>query len=316
MLTLVVEGRQPLLGRLRATVFDSSAVEVELSPLGLAIKEEEIEKINHFYPMVEVWKVCIMPDHIHMILRVKEDLARGVHLGKIVAGFKLGCTRAWRRLRFSSGTAEDGGSGGRFSGRTAEDGGNGGGLFEKGYNDKILLHEGQLDNWKAYLDDNPRRLWMKRQNPDLFNVLHDMEIAGHRCQVVGNRFLLDVPDKVAVIVHRRYSDEENARLREEWLACGERGGVLVSAAIAPKEKAVLREAMDRGYRIVLLRENGFPELYKPSGEAFDACSRGLLLQISPWEYHMERQTITRQQCLELNEMAELIQRREVQRQNR
>lgn len=179
-------------------------------------------------------------------------------------------------------------------------------LFEEGYNDKILLHDGQLDNWKHYLDDNPRRLYLKRQNPQYFTVIHDMEIAGQKCQIVGNRFLLDIPDKVAIIVHRRYTDEENARLREEWLACGERGGVLVSAAISPKEKAVLREAMDRGYNIILLRENGFPTLYKPTGESFDACSEGLLLQISPWEFHMERRTITRQQCLSLNNLAEKI----------
>lgn len=89
-------------------------------------------------------------------------------------------------------------------------------------------------------------------------------------------------------------------------ACGERGGVLVSAAISTKEKEVLREAMNRGYRIVLLRENGFPRLYKPCGESFYACSEGLLLQISPWDYHMEKKTITREQCLELNEMAERI----------
>ena len=151
-----------------------------------------------------------------------------------------------------------------------------------------------------------RRLLLKRQNPQLFTVLYGMEVAAHRCQIIGNRFLLDIPDKMAVIVHRRYTNEENARLREEWLACGERGGVLVSATIAPKEKEVLREAMNRGYRIILLWENGFPEFYKPSGEAFDACSVGLLLQISPWEYHMEKTTITRAQCLELNAMAERI----------
>lgn len=180
------------------------------------------------------------------------------------------------------------------------------GLFESGYNDKILLHEGQLDNWKAYLDDNPRRLLVKRLNPGLFTVQCGMTIAEYQCQVVGNRFLLDIPDKMAVIVHRRYTDEENARLREEWLACGERGGVLVSAAISQKEKEVLREAMNRGYRIILLRENGFPKLYKPSGESFDACSKGLLLQISPWEYHMDKRTITRAQCLELNALAERI----------
>ena len=163
-----------------------------------------------------------------------------------------------------------------------------------------------MDNWKAYLDDNPRRLLLKLQHPQFFTVLSGMEVAGRSCQIVGNRFLLDIPDKMAVIVHRRNTDEENARLRDEWLACGERGGVLVSAAISPKEKAVLREAMSRGYRIILLRESGFPEFYKPAGEAFDACAEGLLLQISPWESHMEQRTITRSQCLELIAMAERI----------
>lgn len=84
-----------------------------------------------------------------------------------------------------------------------------------------------------------------------------MEVAEHNCQIIGNRFLLDIPEKMAVIVHRRYTDEENARLREEWLACGERGGVLVSAAISPKEKEVLREAMNRGYNIHGKRRNRF-----------------------------------------------------------
>ncbi|MCQ2288074.1 MAG: hypothetical protein MJZ74_03150 [Muribaculaceae bacterium] len=300
MLTLVVNRRMPLLGKLKG---DVDSPRVKCSELGNAILNEEIPKINKYYPQVTVWKTCIMPDHIHLIVSVKEDMPPGKHLGMVVAGFKGGCSKAAMHLSvtvpcaFAQGDNQSGRSG---------NGGNVVPLFEKGYNDKILLHEGQLNNWKRYLDDNPRRLLLKRLNPQFFTVLHNMEIAGHKCQVVGNRFLLDIPDKVAVIVHRRYSIEENARLREEWLACGERGGVLVSAAIAPKEKDVLREAMNRGYRIILLRENGFPELYKPSGESFDACSQGLLLQISPWAHHMEKKAITRTQCLELNALAEKI----------
>ena len=208
-------------------------------------------------------------------------------LGMVVKGFKLGCNRAYRRIYGMK----------KMTGK---------GLFELGYNDKLLLHEGQLKGWKKYLDDNPRRLMVKRMNPELFTVMLNKVVAGRRCQMVGNCFLLDIPDKVAVIVHRRYSEEDLCRLRKEWLACGERGGVLVSAAISTKEKEVLREAMNRGYRIVLLRENGFPKLYKPCGESFDACSEGQLLQISPWEYHMEKKTISREQCLEMNEMAEKI----------
>ena len=337
MLTLVVDGRMPLLGRLEGRVDarpgDGDAPKVMLSELGTDIVTEEIPKINRYYPQVEVWKVCIMPDHIHMIVRVKEDLSGGQameslgtgargglasdmkkemspdaekemgpdaekemmakrgkemeSLGMVVKGFKLGCNRAYRRIYGIK----------KMTGK---------GLFELGYNDKILLHDGQLTGWKKYLDDNPRRLMVKRMNPGLFTVMLNKMVAGHRCQMVGNCFLLDIPDKVAGIVHRRYSEGELARLRKEWLACGERGGVLVSAAISTKEKEILREAINRGYRIVLLRENGFPRLYKPCGESFNACSKGLLLQISPWEYHMEKKTITREQCLELNEMAERI----------
>ena len=344
MLTLVVEGRMPLLGKLWGRVDarpgDGDAPKVMLSELGIAIAKEEIPKIHKYYPQVEVWRVCIMPDHIHLIVRVKEDLrggqameslgteARGGQasalageanlaqtgganqaqigeneagsigmtakrekemgsLGMVIKGFKMGCNKAyWRICGMNTAPRK--------------------GLFELGYNDKVLLHERQLEGWKKYLDDNPRRLMVKRMNPGLFTVMQNKEVVGRRCQMVGNCFLLDIPDKVAVVVHRRYTEVELRCLREEWLACGERGGVLVSAAISTKEKEVLREAMNRGYRIVLLRENGFPRLYKPCGESFYACSEGLLLQISPWDYHMEKKTITREQCLELNEMAERI----------
>lgn len=331
MLTLVVEGRMPLLGKLWGRVDarpgDGDAPKVMLSALGIAIAKEEIPKIHKYYPQVEVWRVCIMPDHIHLIVRVKEDLRGGQasaltkeanlaqtkganqaqigeneagsigmtakrekemgSLGMVIKGFKMGCNKAYWRI-YGMNTAPRKG------------------LFELGYNDKVLLHERQLEGWKKYLDDNPRRLMVKRMNPGLFTVMQNKEVAGRKCQMVGNCFLLDIPDKVAVVVHRRYSEGDLARLRREWLACGERGGVLVSAAISTKEKEVLREAMNRGYRIVLLRENGFPRLYKPCGESFYACSEGLLLQISPWEYHMEKKTITREQCLELNVMAERI----------
>lgn len=287
MLTLVVRERKALFGTLKGDLLGGIVPYVKYSFLGMVIEQEEIQKIHHFYPQVDVWKLCVMPDHLHIIVRVNEDMRDGKHLGMVIAGFKSGCNNAyWRLFKMKELPRQ--------------------GLFEEGYCDKILMHEGQLDNWKHYLDDNPRRLMMKRLYPELFTVLTGMEVVGEQCQVVGNRFLLNIPDKMAVIVHRRYTDEENARLREEWLACGERGGVLVSAAISPKEKEVLREAMNRGYNIILLRENGFPKLYKPVGEAFDACAAGLLLQISPWEFHMEKKVITRAQCLHLNAMAERI----------
>ena len=334
MLTLVVEGRKPVFGSLRGDGFaDSGASEaprVELSPLGRTIRDVEIKKIATFYPMVEVWKLCIMPDHIHMIVRVKENMPVGKHLGQVVKGFKTGCTRVWWRLSGVKPCGEAQGTGaerpcgealgkgakteagivtvpdGFPSGVTTPPGARRPVLYEQGYCDKILLREGQLDNWKQYLDDNPRRLAVKRQCPGYFTVVHQVNIGEWSCQMVGNRYLLSYPEKAAVIVHRAWSDEEFAEWKQRWLSLGENGGVLVGAAIATREKEVMREAMNRGYRLIVLRENGFPPLYKPSGESFAACSEGNLLLISPWEYHMNRRTISREQCLQLNRLAEEI----------
>ena len=311
MLTLVVEGRKPLFGTLQGDGLAPSDSENEprviLSPLGKAILDREIQKISAFYPMVEVWKLCIMPDHIHMIVRVTEDMPEGKHLGNVVAGFKGGCSRAWWReepCADAQGVVTT--SEAITTPAVSSAGQRRPSLFEAGYNDQILLEDGQLDNWIRYLDDNPRRLAIKRLHPDYFTTMHYLDIGEWHCQLVGNNFLLDMPDKVAVIVHNAYTDEEYAEYKRRWLAYGEAGGILVSAAIASREKDVMREAMDLGYRLILVRENGFPPLYKPSGESFDACSGGRLLQVSPWEYHMQRRTITREQCLMLNRLAEEI----------
>ena len=342
MLTLVVEGRSPVLGCLvipnreatERTGTQKCEAHIELTELGKVIFQEEMKKIPQFYKNVEVWKICIMPDHIHMIVRVKENFTDGKHLGDVVRGFKVGCSRAWWRLS----ALPAGETAGRVEGDAAPSSASPTTaaltttaapssastttaaspmtavspavkrplLFESGYNDKILMEDGQLDNWLHYLDDNPRRLAVKRLHPDYFTTMHYRDIAEWHCQLVGNSFLLDIPDKAAVIVHRAYTDEEYAEYKRQWLACGERGGVLVSAAISPREKQVMREAMDCGYRLILVRENGFPALYKPAGESFDACSEGRLLQVSPWEYHMQRRTISREQCLMLNRLVETI----------
>ena len=74
MLPLVVRERIPLLGTLKGSLEGEEAPYVAYSALGKAIVLEEQQKINRYYPQVEVWKLCIMPDHLHMIVRVKEDM--------------------------------------------------------------------------------------------------------------------------------------------------------------------------------------------------------------------------------------------------
>ncbi len=179
-------------------------------------------------------------------------------------------------------------------------------VFEVGYNDQILTRHGQLENWRHYLADNPRRLAVKQKFPQLFNAIYNYNLAGQNCQVYGNMFLLDKPEKMAVIVHRAYTDADFEEYKRKWLEFGEAGGVLVSPAISPREREVMHIAMERGYSVIFLKENGFPKMYKPSGRTFDFCANGQLLMISPWQYHFEKRKITRKQCLFLNDLAEKI----------
>lgn len=38
----------------------------------------------------------------------------------------------------------------------------------------------------------------------------------------------------------------------------------------------------------------------------DACSRGQLLILAPWEQHLDKRVISREQCLSLNDMARRV----------
>ena len=84
------------------------------------------------------------------------------------------------------------------------------------------------------------------------------------------------------------------------------GAVLVSPAISQGEKAIMRAAFEEGLPLIYLQENGFTDLAKPGGKRMEACARGQLLILAPWEHHNEKMVIKRGQCMELNEMARRI----------
>lgn len=280
MVTMVVSGRAPILGSLVC----GDRPKIIPSDLGWRIKLQESKKMHGVHRNVEVWKFCLMPDHVHMIIRVKTDFPQGMHLGDVIRGFKTGCNRLYWEL------------GGR----------KGQGLFETGYNDRLLKYYEHLKVWKNYLDDNPRRLYIKRQHPEFFRSIHDVQILDRSCQIIGNRFLLDNPDKEAVIVRSHFSEEKFKECMEGWLACCERGGVLVGFWISEREKLVMKEAMEQGFPVIRIRDEGFGDYYKPAGSAFDACAAGQLLQISALPHNSPRPVFSRAFCWEMNRFAERI----------
>ena len=108
---------------------------------------------------------------------------------------------------------------------------------------------------------------------------------------------------MSVRVSRRRNDSEIAEEVARYLDAAKQGTILVSPAISPGEKRVMRAAFDAGFPVIVIMENGFTPLSKPHGEQFDACARGLLLMLSPWEHHNEKKKVTAEQCRQMNLMA-------------
>jgi hypothetical protein len=147
---------------------------------------------------------------------------------------------------------------------------------------------------------------MKRENPDLFQVQRGLTFAGLSFSAIGNRFLLDRPLKLQVQCSRSISENDLQVKMKDCLRAARQGAVLVSPAISKGEKAIMRAAFEEGLPLVYLQENGFTDLAKPGGLRMEACAKGQLLILAPWEHHNEKITIKRGQCLELNEMAKAI----------
>ena len=298
MVTMVTEGRRPLFGAVighsEAPEGSPEAPRIELTELGQRV-EACWNEIAVRHPEINVVALQMMPDHLHGILFVKEHMEKP--LGKALLGFKQGCNKAFRELVPSVAVLQQ---------QTGQYDRTHGLLFAPGFNDKLLLRQGQLQRWLDYLRENPRRLLMKREQPDLFRVQRGLMVAGQQFSAIGNRFLLQRPVRLQVQCSRRLTDEEIAEKQAWWLQQARSGAVLVSPCISKGEKQVMRAAFDEGLPLIVLQENGFTDLAKPGGSRMEACARGQLLLLAPWEHHNERLLIRRDQCLALNDMARMI----------
>ena len=307
MVTLVVEGRRKLLGEVRgrsdAPKGSAEAPRMELSALGEAV-QRCWQEIPQHYPDVSLLALQLMPDHLHGILFVRKKMEAS--LGKVILGFKQGCNKAYRlcllpyygNIPYTLHT--------QHTQRPRHTGHEQGLLFERGYNDRILLQDGQLQHWTEYLADNPRRLLAKREHPDLFRVQFGLAYAGQTFAAIGNRFLLDRPVKLQVQCSRSLTKEQIGATVEHYLAAARQGAVLVSPAISEGEKAVMRAALEAHLPLIFLSANSFTSYTKPGGTFTEACSRGDLLILAPWSDRTTTQPLTRAECLALNAMTERI----------
>lgn len=90
MLTIVTTNRLRQLGTIEGTSEEDA--HTTLSPLGQYL-DTYIKTLNHDFPEIEVITYTILPDHLHLLLQVHEQMTR--HLGAIVTSIKTHTTREY-----------------------------------------------------------------------------------------------------------------------------------------------------------------------------------------------------------------------------
>ena len=181
-----------------------------------------------------------------------------------------------------------------------------GALWERGYNDRLLLHKGQLGRMLAYLDDNPRRLLLKRDHPGMFHPTDGIVVAGRTMSAMGNLALLDAPTKLQLQCSRHLYPNEIEQLGQFFLQAGRQGAVIVSPSISPGERLITTACLEQKIPLIVLLLKGFPPFFKPEPRYLIACAEGRLLLLAPYPWQNEKIDNMRSRCLELNALAATI----------
>ena len=306
--TLVVPSREPLLGTLVIPENDAKKAIVERRELGNKLVNE-IYKLGTIHPQVRILQFCLMPDHLHLLLHVRQSSSASIRA--IIRGFWQGAKRLGREYTLSidpelnSGTINQ-------------------------VNDDILHHafpifteqpfirplsrRGQLGNMMRYVRLNPQRLATKRLKPGYFRVQEEIEIAGRKYAGVGNIKLLLAEQFKPVHVRSCWVEDAERHgcdqpLRDYMNGCvlaARQGAVMVSPFISKQEKMVQEVLLRESLQFILIADNGFRDYYKPADALFDAVAEGRVLILSPWEYDADKRHVTRAECVAMNAMAEDI----------
>ncbi|MDE6019316.1 MAG: hypothetical protein K2G85_10955 [Muribaculaceae bacterium] len=254
---------------------------IEESGIGRIIAKEIIS-IQKRFPILQVYQFKVMPDHVHILLRVKEwseyhlDFYMKVLVNNIADSYsKAGGIHVSAEM-----------------------------IFQRGYCDKPLLLKRNLHALFQYIRENPHRLAVRRQYPQFFKRIRKLKIEDKEYEAYGNPFIFRNPDKEAVKVSRKDSAEEKQRKKKGWLSAVAKGTILVSPFISPLEKAIRTEAEALGAKIIFIVHEAFPEQYKPAAHDFTLSTEGRLLIIS---LGLPPKTeLTRSICLQMNELAKTI----------
>ena len=132
--TICTRDRKPVLGTI---VGDGFPVPNQIGE----IAEEYIRRISEKYSEVTVDQYVIMPDHIHILLRIDGTGNPSPTMGNVVGWYKYQVTKQVNLLRNMPGEK----------------------LFQRSYYDHVIRNQQDYDEIWQYIENNPRK-WVIKKN--------------------------------------------------------------------------------------------------------------------------------------------------------
>lgn len=283
--------------------------------LGAAVMDC-VRTIPNYHPQegLVIEAATVMPDHIHFVLHVMSDL-HTTTFGQIINGLKTGINKAYQQAQPNRSAV-----GNTHLTWQEREQLRGTGLLQQGFYVRILLPNASLSTMINYVNDNPRRAWLKHHHRDLFTLKRGVHVNAQpnrnavgnmHFSALGNIFLLDYPCRQVVECSRTIHADRLALQLEQTMLNAEAGAVTYTAAINEGERTIVRAVREAGYPLVILLKDGFPKegseherYYKPGGVYFDACAKGRLLLLEPVEETMTNSEIIRLTQADLQQKTE------------
>ena len=290
-----------------AAVEPFSAIAADGRIVASAITEAFLRVIEAFhetwYCIEPIRYFVIMPDHLHLIIKVRE-IEKRVSLAVVVRQLIKALDRAYWAVAGAERLLQNPAGGDAERVPQSPAGGGQGvvlhdslreSIFAFDWHDWIVKKSGQLAAFRKYIAENGPRAARRRAARQFFTRAREIAFQGRRYWAYGNEALLELPVIVAIKGHRRplaglvapeAHPQGHLRGSEALCAAASRigpGGAGLSTFLSPLEKKAGNEIIKVGGALIILSVEGFAPRWHPSEKQERLCAARRMLYLSPYE---------------------------------
>ena len=271
-ITLSTEPRAALFGRVRNATMEHSA-------LGQLV-EESLEAIPRLNPGISLFEHVLMPDHLHMNLRIQAGLAEPLLvLGAAMRRFKSYTTTLARK---SLGLHK---------------------IWQQGYHDRICTSRRFIEAITRYIRYNPLKYELMHNQPQHMRIWEPLDSPrlnpDDYWKGMGNIALLAPEEKLlALRISQKVRRGDIPHVVSRMEDAVRSGYVIISGFISPGEVAVRNMLLEnRGARFIHILPSCMKVGHRPDSRYLPPLAEGRFLEIAEGN---DEQDFGRSACLTLN----------------